>query len=156
MTSVRARRRRAARHARRRREGENTIPLINVVFLLLVFFLVAGQLSAPRDIVVEMATAGGFDPAAMDPVAIYVDAEGTTRVAGEALDAADAVAAVAASVGADAPAGAPEQLTETLTVIPDHRLDASTFLATVAELRSITASNMRLLVRRSQPRDADR
>ena len=46
-------------------ERESTIPLINVVFLLLVFFIVAGTLSAPRARTVDFATARAFDPAAL-------------------------------------------------------------------------------------------
>ena len=34
-------------------EGENILPLINVVFLLLIFFLLAGQMKPPEIIAVE-------------------------------------------------------------------------------------------------------
>lgn len=37
----------------RREMGENVIPLINIVFLLLIFFMLAGTLSAPDSFVID-------------------------------------------------------------------------------------------------------
>lgn len=123
---------------RERAERENTIPLINVVFLLLVFFLVAGTLSAPRDTGVDLATAEGFDPAALDPRAIYVDASGALRVGGAETDVAGALAGVAA-------AGAAEGA---VTVVPDRALKASVLLSRLAELRRASDRPIRILTRR--------
>lgn len=121
---------------RRRPEGESTIPLINVVFLLLVFFIVAGTLSAPRDTAIDLATAGAFDPAALDPGMIYVAADGTLRVGGAPMGAGEAVAAVSQ---ADRPR---------LTVVPDRRLEAARLLLVLADLRGLTDKPIAILTQR--------
>ncbi|ORE90796.1 biopolymer transporter ExbD [Acuticoccus yangtzensis] len=139
--------RRLGEPRRRRAEHESTIPLINVVFLLLVFFLVAGTLSAPRDPSVELARAAAFDPAALDPRAVYVDAAGALRVAGRVVDASAAVAAVraaaAAAGGTGAAAGgdgtevaAQGDGAAALIVVPDRTLEAPLLLTRLAELRA--------------------
>ncbi|MEX0279340.1 MAG: ExbD/TolR family protein, partial [Ruegeria sp.] len=37
------------RYARPRHKRDSTIPLINVVFLMLIFFLIAGTIATPLD-----------------------------------------------------------------------------------------------------------
>lgn len=125
---------------RDRAERENTIPLINVVFLLLVFFLVAGTLSAPRDTGVDLATAEGFDPAALDPRSIYVDATGALRVGGAETDVAGALARVTAAGDGDSDGA--------LTLVPDRDLKASVLLGRLAELRQASDRPIRILTRR--------
>ncbi|WP_075221404.1 biopolymer transporter ExbD [Acuticoccus yangtzensis] len=131
--------------ARKADKGEPTIALINVVFLLLVFFLVAGTLSAPRDAAVELADSTAFDPAALDPAAIYVDAGGQLRVMGEAVAAEEAIARVEA-VATPEP-GAP------LTIVPDRTLDARDMLARLAALRAATDRPLTILTRRRTEAD---
>lgn len=121
---------------KRREAPESTIPLINVVFLLLVFFIVAGTLSAPRDRTIDFATSRAFDPAALDPSLVYVDAGGSLRVGGAAVDVAGAVAAAAEG---DRPS---------LTVVPDRRLEAARFLAILAQLRAATDRPIAILTQR--------
>ena len=140
--------RRLGERRRRRPEGESTIALINIVFLLLIFFLVAGTLSAPRDASVDLATAEAFDPAALDPHAIYVDAEGTLRVGGSATDAAGAIAAASATTeGAGEEPGA-EAGGDAIVVVPDRALEAGVLLARLAELRQASDRPIRILTRR--------
>jgi len=122
----------------RRPERESTIPLINVVFLLLVFFIVAGTLSTPRDTAVDPATAEAFDPTTLDPDLIYIDADGTLRVAGVPLDAATAVATASEAGGAR------------LTIVPDRDLEAMRFLSVLAELRSHSERPIAILTQRPQ------
>ncbi|WP_108659785.1 ExbD/TolR family protein [Acuticoccus kandeliae] len=136
------RRRPLSTPARRRDVGESTIPLINVVFLLLIFFLVAGTLSAPRDPEVDLATAQEFTPVPLAPDALYIAADGTLRVGGEAMNPAEAVAAIAAVNEAAGDA------TDEITVIPDRNLDAPTLLGLLGELRVATEIPLRLIVRR--------
>ena len=118
-------------------ERESTIPLINVVFLLLVFFIVAGTLSAPRDRAIDFATARAFDPAVLDPSLVYVDAKGALRVGGDVVDAQAAVASVS------------DAGRKRLTVVPDRRLEAARFLAILAELRA--ASDMPIAILTQRP-----
>lgn len=123
---------------REREKAESTIALINVVFLLLVFFLVAGSLSAPRDARVTLAESQAFDPAALDPAAIYVDASGAFLVTGETMSAEAALA----RVDAIAPEGA-------VTVVPDRNLDARDMLGRLAALRAATDRPLKILTRRT-------
>lgn len=120
----------------RKVERESTIPLINVVFLLLVFFIVAGTLSAPRDNAVELAHATTFDPTALDAHMIYIDRAGETRVGGIAMSPTDAI--IAASATDDA----------RITVVPDRHLDAATMIALLAELGAQTEKPLAILTQR--------
>lgn len=76
-----------------RKEREPTIALINIVFLMLVFFLVAGTLARPldRDLrLVSVADLAGAAPAD----ALVILADGGMRWRGEVVaDVADFVAA---------------------------------------------------------------
>ncbi|MEZ5685317.1 MAG: biopolymer transporter ExbD [Paracoccaceae bacterium] len=58
----------------RPREG-NLLPMINVVFLLLIFFLISARLSPPEPFAVRPPEAEGEDQAAGE-VVLYLDAEG--------------------------------------------------------------------------------
>lgn len=57
------------------------IPLINVVFLLLIFFMLAGTFRAPEPIEVVAPAASGQDPAALDlRVWVYVGQGGLLAI----------------------------------------------------------------------------
>ncbi|GGB60223.1 hypothetical protein GCM10011316_35320 [Roseibium aquae] len=58
-----------------KRQMESTISLINVVFLMLIFFLVAGQLSPPADPEVTLSETRDAPPLA-PPEALYARADG--------------------------------------------------------------------------------
>lgn len=69
----------------RKRKAEPTIALINVVFLMLVFFLVAGSMSPPMDddvTLVSLAEIEGRQP----PNALMVHADGRVTWRGDAID----------------------------------------------------------------------
>lgn len=58
----------------KRDKAENIVPMINVVFLLLIFFLMTAQITPPAPLEVSPPRAEG---AALDPEqALYVDAAG--------------------------------------------------------------------------------
>lgn len=52
-----------ARAPRKTQRDEDTLPLINLVFLLLVFFMLVGALSAPDALEVDAPRAQGLNPA---------------------------------------------------------------------------------------------
>lgn len=58
-----------------RRQGESTIALINVVFLMLIFFLIAGTLAPPMDREVALVESSAGEPAA-PPDALSVRKDG--------------------------------------------------------------------------------
>lgn len=67
----------------------NLTPMIDCVFLLLIFFLVASTLAEPtRRIVLELPSAAGEASAALEapPIVIAIDALGATFVEGQSLD----------------------------------------------------------------------
>ncbi len=91
---------------------EPTIGLINVVFLLLMFFLIAGSLVKPFDEGVRLLTLDeALDTLPEDVVSI--DAGGQMRLGGENI-----------STGALTP---PEEGSKTLRLAPDQNLDARVF-----------------------------
>lgn len=59
-----------------RKQLETMISLINIVFLMLIFFLVAGQLAPPQDPEVTLSEAAEAD-SLPPPDALYVRADGT-------------------------------------------------------------------------------
>lgn len=70
----------------------NLLPMINVVFLLLIFFLIAARLSPPEPFAVTPPEAAAQDPASGD-FTLYLDAEGQLGFAG----------AISPGPGGDAP-----------------------------------------------------
>ena len=72
------------------RKPENTVPLINVVFLMLIFFLVAGTLAPAPDREVDFITLAATDPAS-PPDMLFVRADRTLTWRGEALPVTDHV-----------------------------------------------------------------
>lgn len=65
-------------------ERESTIPLINVVFLMLIFFLVAGTVAPPIDGDVNLSTTEEA-PQSPPTAALYADAEGALTWNGAAI-----------------------------------------------------------------------
>ncbi len=60
---------------RRRPRAESVVPMINVVFLLLIFFLMTAQIAPPAPFDVELPTSEADAPADGQDV-LYVSAEG--------------------------------------------------------------------------------
>ncbi|UOA27768.1 biopolymer transporter ExbD [Pseudosulfitobacter sp. DSM 107133] len=70
-----------------RRAAENIVPMINVVFLLLIFFLMSAQIAPPDPIDVTVPDSTS-EAAPLDPNALYVGADGTLAYGGATGDAA--------------------------------------------------------------------
>ncbi len=108
----------------RRRKPEPTIALINIVFLMLIFFLVAGTLAQPLDSalqLVETRDLEGREP----PDALVVHSDGGLSYRGE--DLAD-VGAFLAGRGAAA--------LERVRIVPDRTLDAERLVRLARDLRA--------------------
>lgn len=73
------------------RKLENTVTLINIVFLMLIFFLVAGTLAPAPDREVDLVALAASDPAA-PPDMLFIRADGSLTWRGEAMPLADHVA----------------------------------------------------------------
>ncbi|QGZ37142.1 ExbD/TolR family protein [Stappia indica] len=87
------------RQAPPKRQAESTISLINIVFLMLIFFLIAGQLAPPVDPDVTLAETTEAPPLA-PPDALFADSEGRLSHRGQPVE----IAAYLAALGADGPA----------------------------------------------------
>ncbi|MEL6206235.1 MAG: biopolymer transporter ExbD, partial [Pseudomonadota bacterium] len=77
------------RARRRRAEREPTIALINIVFLMLIFFLVAGTLARPLDPDLTLVQTADLGPAG-PPDALVVHADGRLSFRGDDLASAAA------------------------------------------------------------------
>lgn len=115
----------------RRQRRENVVPMINVVFLLLVFLLMTARLAPPEPFAVDLPEAAGA-AGAPGPEALLVAADG--RLAFGVLEGA---AAIAAAVGADAP----------LILRADRGLPAAELARLLARLAALGQGEVRLLTR---------
>ncbi len=126
---------RFARAPRRRFDEDAAIlPLVNIVFLLLVFFMVAGQLRPPDGIEVEPPAARLDAAAAVQRTTVAVDAAGALALDGEPMAAAALFAAVAAR--------GPERV----VVRADRAAPARRVVAVGAGLRRVGVATIALVV----------
>lgn len=117
----------------RKTSKEPTIALINVVFLMLVFFLLAGTIAKPLDgglELVETAELDGAEP----PDALVLHADGRVTFRGEAIDPA-----------------AFDAEGDKLRLVPDRNLPASKLLDLAAQLSGPDIADIVVVAERSQP-----
>ncbi|MGK0445554.1 MAG: biopolymer transport protein ExbD [Bermanella sp.] len=67
---------------------DNMIPLINIVFLLLIFFMVAGQIKAQPDQAIALPTTKQLQAAQAQALRLELFSDGQLRFNGEAIDVA--------------------------------------------------------------------
>ena len=129
---------RAAGEARKRREPDLT-PLINVVFLILVFLIVAGARRpfAARDI--ELARVAG-EAGGAGAGALVIDRNGEITYRGEGVDLAELTRLVAARGGAERAA---------FTIVADARLEGARLLAVARALEAAGVKATALMVERT-------
>lgn len=124
------------RRQRIRTEREPTIALINIVFLMLIFFLVAGTLAVPLDKdlrLVNTAQLEGSPPA--DALVLHADGRMTNRGA--------EIASVAEFV-----AGLPEETRARVRIVPDRELPAAVLVAQGRALRNAGAERIVIVTER--------
>lgn len=126
------------RRARRGADADaSVLPLINVVFLLLVFFVVAGRLSQGDPFAVTPPEARTEGPAATAPMRVLLAADGRLALDGEVMGREALLAAVAARLAA-APGAA-------LRVKADGAAEGSALAALVADLAAAGVREARLV-----------
>ncbi|QKV20380.1 ExbD/TolR family protein [Oricola thermophila] len=121
------------------RKPEPTIALINVVFLMLVFFLIAGTLSPPldRDVtLVKAADLQGREP----PDALVIHADGTISYRGEPVEPADALSVAGETL---------EQGDTVVRLVPDRDLPAVRLVEIGNALRDAGASRVFIVAERN-------
>lgn len=124
------------RRQRIQTEREPTIALINIVFLMLIFFLVAGTLAVPLDKdlrLVNTADLDGSPPA--DALVLHADGRMTHRGA--------EIASVAEFV-----AGLPEETRRRVRIVPDRALPAAVLVARGRALRDAGAERVVIVTER--------
>ncbi|WP_273522531.1 ExbD/TolR family protein [Rhodosalinus sediminis] len=120
------------RRARRKPAREPTIALINIVFLMLVFFLVAGTVAQPLDREVRLVRTEGLDGAA-PPDALVLHADGRMTRAGAPVETPEA--ALAAEGGA-------------VRLVPDRDLPAARLVEVAGALRAAGAERVLVVTER--------
>lgn len=105
------------RRARKSSEREPTIALINIVFLMLIFFLVAGTLAKPLDPSLKLVRTGDLE-GTPPPDALVILPDGGLRFRGEPV--ADVAEYLAGLDGAEA---------KLARLVPDRALPAEKLVA---------------------------
>ena len=127
-----------------RTNQESTITLINVVFLMLIFFLIAGSLTPPMDKEVALISTAESNQAE-PPDALFVTAQGSIR----ARDAEITPAGYVAKVRQDRLLVYGDEVT--VKIAADRDLPAERLIGIVAELRDAGASRITVVTEREMP-----
>ncbi|WP_136636039.1 ExbD/TolR family protein [Pseudooceanicola onchidii] len=122
---------------RERSKREPTIALINIVFLMLVFFMVAGSLAPPLDKDLALVDTRDLDGVA-PPDALVVHPDGRLSYRGEAI--VDAAAYLAGSDG--------DAETKVARIVPDRNLPAGQLVALARDLRVAGATSVLIVTER--------
>ncbi|GHF45880.1 ExbD/TolR family protein [Seohaeicola zhoushanensis] len=121
-----------------RRPREPTIALINVVFLMLVFFMVAGTLAPSQERGIDLVETADLEGRA-PPDALVIMADGELRYRGSVLTSASAYL--------DRPDSRPRDV---VRLMPDRALPAADLLRIGAELRAAGVERVVISTMRGQ------
>lgn len=102
--------------------AEPTIALINIVFLMLIFFLIAGTLAPPIDRDVTLVSTSGLE-GREPPDAMVIHADGKATLRGEPVDPSTVIV----------PAGGESPVS--IRIVPDRDLPAVQLIEIADELR---------------------
>ena len=118
-----------------RQSGENIVPMINVVFLLLIFFLMTAQIvpPAPMDVTPPRSQSEETSEAVQS---LYIDASG--NVAFDEFTGEQAITEVIARSGA-------------IYIIADQSLDAVDLIALLKRIDPTAERDVRLLTEDASP-----
>ncbi|MBN7760143.1 biopolymer transporter ExbD [Nitratireductor aquibiodomus] len=123
------------------RQRESTIALINIVFLMLIFFLVAGTLTPPLDNDVSLISTIEADRS-QPPDALFVTSEGEMRLRGTATDAQSFMLERVDTLGETAA----RELE--IKVAADRELPAAKLVDIVGALKAAGASRISIITER--------
>jgi biopolymer transport protein ExbD len=122
------------------RPAENTIALINIVFLMLIFFLVAGTLAPPLDSKIALIETEEAERAA-PPEALSVAADRTLRYRGTETT-------LEAYLAEERPEASPEDKTP-LKLVVDKNLPAVELMTLTGELRALGVESVTVVTERA-------
>ena len=117
-----------------RRGREPTIALINIVFLMLVFFMVAGTLSQPLTPDLSLVRTAELEGRA-PPDTLVVLADGTLRYRGEVVPDATTFWSL--------------EQPDVARIVPDRDLDAATLVGIARELQRAGAQQVMIVTERA-------
>ena len=89
------------RNSRPKRHEQNILPLTNIVFLLLIFFMLAGRLAAPDPFGVTPPESAGAGAPAPRTLTVWVAADGRLALDGAELGVDAVVSAVSDRLSTD-------------------------------------------------------
>jgi biopolymer transport protein ExbD len=114
----------------------NLIPLINVVFLLLIFFMLAGRLAPTEPVAVDPPRSDSPQSARAIPLVLLIDRTGQISLDGELLDETSLAERVAERLANDPPH---------LQIKADATLEALRLVDLLERLRAAGAEEIDLL-----------
>lgn len=116
-----------------RRPRDSTIPLINVVFLMLIFFLITGTIAPPLDPDLALVDTSGLE-GSEPPDALVLRADGTLSFRGNPTDPA-------AYMAGHGP--------EPVRIVPDRAAAARRLVEVTGALRRLGAPSVILVTERA-------
>ncbi len=128
---------------------ENTIALINIVFLMLIFFLIAGTLAPPMDgdvALIKTVQAEAVAP----PRAVFVTQQGVVTYQGEVITA-DQYQRVIASQQTDGAGDGPLGQSgsgPSIKIAADGKLAASRLITIIDEFKTAGAARVSIITER--------
>ncbi len=126
------------RRPARRDDEERILPLINVVFLLLAFFMVAGRLDTPEPLAITPPRSTSEMPAESGAIVVRIDPRGRMTLDRAPIQPGDLAAALAdRSAQVDAPL--------TVQLEADAATEASGIVAVLEELREAGLERLTLV-----------
>lgn len=125
----------------RRAEEERVLPLINVVFLLLIFFMLAGKLSASDPFEVAPARSASEGLVETPDMLVLVGAGGQLALDGDILDQAALKAAIAERLADASGSAAPARV----RLKADGGAEATRVVAVMEALREAGVERLNLL-----------
>jgi len=111
------------------RKRDSTIALINVVFLMLIFFLIAGRLAPPLDPELQLVDTAGLE-GSEPPDALIMRADGSLSFRGVPVDAAGYMGVHGAGP---------------VRIVPDRKVPGARLVEVAGELRRNGASSVILV-----------
>lgn len=121
---------RLAAKAQQRAKREPTIALINIVFLMLVFFMVAGTLAQPLDSALTLVSTDALEGRA-PPDALVMRADGQLKYRGQdILDSADFMSKLE------------EAQRKIIRIVPDRNAEAAGLVRLGRELKDAGATQV--------------
>lgn len=123
-------------------QQNSQLPLINIVFLMLIFFLLAGTIAPSYELDVAPPSAQQSPSESRQGSTVYVSKDGEVSFQNGLTDIAGLGAAVA-----QRPSNSPD----TLRVAVDQETDGQLLIDVVAQLRGAGINHVYLVTRRGEP-----